>query len=61
MKRLLVIVLVLVVGILLTVRRQGAESSMQVPYCGDVANDHYTGHCVTMMVDGVITGDETTH
>ena len=61
MKRLLVIVLVLIVGILLTVRRQGAESSMQVPYCSDVVNDHYTGHCVTMMIDGVITGDEATH
>ena len=61
MKRLLMIVLVLVIGILLTVRRQEAESSMAVPYCGEVANDHYSGPCVTMMIDGVITGDEATH
>lgn len=52
---LLAVILAIISGILLT--RSAKSTAAMFPACGEVKNEHYTGPCVTYMVDGVITGD----
>lgn len=54
---ILLVLLLLTVGILLEDKPEAA--SVAIPYCDEVKNEHYSGPCVALMIDGVITGDET--
>ncbi len=54
---LLTIAALLTIGIL-SVR--SPAKSVFMPDCSEVKNEHYSGPCVALMIDGVITGDTTT-
>lgn len=56
--KLTIVMAVLALFLVILIRLTYAASPA-MPWCSDVKNDHYSGPCVAVMIDGVITGDET--
>lgn len=58
MKRILITILLLLLAGIVVERNQKA-APFNMPDCNEVKNSHYSGPCMSMMIDGIITGDET--